>query len=192
MHLSHLFQDLATWYEQSFPQYARRVQAMFQPGLSPASGTLTLDPPGQSEADVAHGVQQHHAYGHSGSMAQVDSTTSPTTSNYGVAYPTGTTIPVRGDFDTLDNPFYYTSDPTGDHYSNKKAAGLHFIMFQPTIATFNRIRLAMDGHYSDKTLPVAPRSPHAGINSVLYTTHRQNYLVPPRRHRSFPLAEFLA
>jgi hypothetical protein len=192
MQLSHLFQDLATWYGQSSGQYAHRVQAMLQPGLSPAPGTLTLEPPGQSEADVAHGVSQHHAYGHSGSMSQVDSTTSATTSNYGVAYPAGTTIPVRGDFDTLDNPFYYTSDPTGDHYSSKKAAGLHFIMFQPTIATFDRIRLAMDGHYSDKTLPVAPRSPHAGINSVLHTTHRQNYLVPPRRHRSFPLAEFLA
>jgi len=68
----------------------------------------------------------------------VDSTTSPATSNYGVDYPTGTTIPVRGDFDTLDNPFYYPSDP-----------------------------------------------------AVLHTTHRQNYLVPPRRRRSFPLAEFL-
>jgi hypothetical protein len=191
MQLSHLFQDLADWYEQSFPQYPRRVQAMLQPGLSAAPGTLTLEPPGQSEADVAHGVHQYHAYGHTGSLSAVDSTTSPTTSNYGMAYPTGTTIPVRGDFDTLDNPFYYTSDPAGDHYSNKKAAGLHFIMFQPTIAIFNRVRLAMDGHYSDQTLPVAPRSPHAGINSVLHTTHRQNYLVPPRRHRSFPLAEFL-
>ena len=163
-----------------------------QPGLSPAPGTLTLDPPGQSEADVAHGVHQYHAYGHTGSMAQVDSTTAPTTSNYGVAYPTGTTIPVRGDFNTLDNPFYYTSDPAADHYSSTPAAGLHFIVFQPTIAIFNRVRLAMDGHYPDQTLPLAPRSPHAGINSVLFTTHRQNYLVPPRRHRSFPLAEFLA
>ena len=192
MQLSHLFQDLATWYGQSFPRYTHRVQAMLQPGLSPAPGTLTLEPPGQSEADVAHGVQRYHAYGHTGSMSVVDSTTSPTTSNYGAAYPTGTTIPVRGDFDTLDNPFYYTSDPRGDHYSNKKAAGLHFIVFQPTIAIFNRVRLAMDGHYSGKTLPVAPRSLHAGINSVLHTTHRQNYLVPPRRHRCFPLAEFLA
>jgi hypothetical protein len=191
MQLSHLFQDLAAWYEQSFPQYGHRVQAMLEPGLSPAPGTLTLEPPGQSVADVAHGVQRYHAYGHTGSMSQVDSTTSPSTSNYGTHYPTGTTIPVRGDFDTLDNPFYYTSDPAGDHYSTKKAAGLHFIVFQPTIAIFNRVRLAMDGHYSGTTLPVAPRSPHAGINSVLHTTHRQNYLVPPRRHRSFPLAEFL-
>ncbi|MFF3910560.1 hypothetical protein ACFYZJ_32475 [Streptomyces sp. NPDC001848] len=193
MHLSHLFQDLVTWYGRNFPHYADRVQAMLQPGLSPAPapGTLALQPPGQSEAEVAQGVQRYHAYGHTGSMSQVDSTTSPTTSNYGKAYPTGTTIPVRGDFDTLDNPFHYTSDPTADHYSEKKAAGLHFISFQPTIGIFNRVRLAMDGHYPDMTLPVAPRSPHAGINSVLHTTHRQNYLVPPRRHRSFPLAEFL-
>ncbi|MFJ2395325.1 hypothetical protein ACIOTI_21570 [Streptomyces sp. NPDC087843] len=194
MHLSHLFQDLVTWYEKNFPQYADRVQAMLHPGLSPAPspGTLALQPPGQSEAEVAQGVKRYHSYGHTGSMSEVDSTTSPKTSNYGKAYPTGTTIPVRGDFDTLDNPFHYTSDPTADHYSKKPAAGLHFIQFQPTTAIFNIVRLSMDGHYPDRTLPVEPRSAHAGINSVLHTTHRQNYLVPPRRHRSFPLAEFLA
>ncbi|HZC77644.1 MAG TPA: hypothetical protein VE258_07835, partial [Ktedonobacterales bacterium] len=86
----------------------------------------------------------------------------------------------------------YTADPTANHSSNTPAAGLHFIIFQPTIALFNSVRLAMDGHYPDQTLPIAPRSPHAGINAVLFTTHRQNYLVPPRRHRAFPLAEFLA
>jgi hypothetical protein len=37
-------------------------------------------------------------------------------------------IPVRGDFDSLDNPFYCTSDPTADHYSKKPAAGSQFIM----------------------------------------------------------------
>jgi hypothetical protein len=193
MHLSHLFQDVVRWYEQNFPQYGDRVQAMLQPGLSPAPapGTYALQPPGQSEAEVAEGVRRYHAYGHTGSMSQVDSTTSRTTSNYGKAYPSGTTIPVRGDFDTLDNPFRYTSDPTADHYSKKSAAGMHFVQFQPTIALFNLVRLSMDGHYPDRTLPIAPRSPHAGINSVLHTTHRQNYLVPPRRHRSFPLVEFL-
>ncbi len=98
---------------------------------------------------------------------------------------------MRGDFNTLDNPFHYTSNPAADHYSSTPAAGLHFIEFQPTIAIFNRVRLAMDGHYSDKTLDIAPRSHNAGFNSILFTTHRQNYMVPPRRHRSFPLAEFL-
>src|SRR5260370_7760987 len=129
MQLSHLFEDLATWYGQGFPQYARRVQAMVQPGLSPAAGTLTLNPPGQSEADVAQGVHQYHAYGHTGSIAPVDSTTAPTTSNYGVAYPTGTTIPVCRAFHTLDNPFHYTSGPTGNTHSSKPTARLPFLIF---------------------------------------------------------------
>jgi hypothetical protein len=194
MALSHLFEDLETWYGQVYPQYADRLGAMLYPGISPAPApdTYALQPPGQTEAQVAQGVQKYHSYGHTGSMSYVDSTTEPITSNYGEAYPTGTTIPVRGDFDTLDNPFFYTSDPKGDHYSETPAAGLHFISFQPTIGIFNLVRLSMDGVYPDTKLPVSPRSPHAGINSVLHTTHRQNYLVPPRRNRSFPLAEYLA
>jgi hypothetical protein len=32
---------------------------------------------------------------------------------------------------------------------------------------------------------------HGPFNNILRTTHRQNYLVPPRVHRSFPLAELL-
>ena len=39
------------------------------------------------------------------------------------------------------------------------------------------------------TLAVLAASRGQGINSVLRTTHRQNFLVPPRAHRSFPLAE---
>ena len=30
-----------------------------------------------------------------------------------------------------------------------------------------------------------------GFTKMLITTHRQNYLLPPRAHRSFPLAELL-
>ena len=193
MHLSHLFEDLETWYEKSFSSYEQQVAAMQYPGITPAPApkTYALQPPGQSAAQVEQGVRHHHSYGHSGSLSVVDSTASQVTSNYGESYPAGTTIPVRGDFNTLDNPFQYTSDPTGDSYSKKPAAGLHFLMFQPTIEIFNSVRLAMDGHFPGKTLGVPAHSAHAGINSVLHTTHRQNYLVPPRRHRSFPLAEFL-
>jgi hypothetical protein len=191
MHLSHLYEDLDTWYTKRFPTYDQQVHAMQYPGISPKQGTYALQPPGQSAAQVAKGVKRYHSYGHSGSLSVVDSTASKTKSNYGESYPAGTTIPVRGDFNTLDNPFHYTSDPTGDHFSTTPSAGLHFLMFQPTIGIFNSVRLAMDGHFPGETLPVSPHSTHAGINSVLQTTHRQNYLVPPRRHRSFPLAEFL-
>ncbi|HEY4383987.1 MAG TPA: hypothetical protein VGN34_05865 [Ktedonobacteraceae bacterium] len=195
MHLSHLYEDLATWYgngSNNFSAYSERVRASFRPGLSPAEGTLTINPPVETQTDVEQDVQKYQAYGHSGSMQTIVRQTTPTTSNYGTVYPTNTPVSVRGDFNTLDNPFHYTSDPTGDHYSSTKAAGLHFIIFQPTIGNFNRTRLAMDGQYPDGTkLKVAPRSHGAGFNSVLFTTHRQNYMVPPRSHRSFPLAELL-
>ncbi|MCW2935897.1 MAG: hypothetical protein JWM19_6859, partial [Actinomycetia bacterium] len=50
------------------------------------------------------------------------------------------------------------------------AAGLHFVVFQPTIGNFIRTRLAMDGHYPDGTvLSLSPRSHNAGFNSILFT-----------------------
>jgi hypothetical protein len=67
---------------------------------------------------------------------------------------------------------------------------VHFVVFNPSSDDFHRNRLAMDGVLPDGTkLLVGPQSRAAGFNSVLTTTHRQNFLVPPRRHRSFPLAE---
>lgn len=196
MQLSHLFQDLEAWYGRgsqisTFPEH---VRAMFKPGLSAAPGTTTLNPPVEFNAsNVVEDVQKYHSYGHSGSMQPIVRQSTPTTTNYGEVYPAGIAVSARGDFDTVDNPFYYTSNPVGNHFSTKPAAGLHFVIFQPTIGNFNRTRLAMDGYYPDGTvLKLSPRSADAGINSILYTTHRQNYLVPPRSHRSFPLAEFLA
>jgi len=48
----------------------------------------------------------------------------------------------------------------------------------------------MDGVLPDGTrLPLEARARQQGFNSILRTTHRQNFLVPPRRHRAFPLAE---
>jgi hypothetical protein len=50
----------------------------------------------------------------------------------------------------------------------------------------------MDGVLPDGTkLYFEPRDRGQGFNSVLRTTHRQNFLVPPREHRSFPLVELL-
>jgi hypothetical protein len=192
MPLSHLFQDLTAWYSHNFRTYADRVQAMFRPGLSFAPGTVSADPSIEGEKDVLEDIQKRHAYGHNGSMQPVNRLQTETTSNYGHVYPVGTAVTNRGDFATLDNPFHYTSDPAADHYSRQKAAGLHFLLFAPTTETFNRIRLAMDGEYPDgRTAPFSPRSRSAGLNSVVHTTHRQNYLIPPRAHRSFPLAELL-
>ena len=105
-------------------------------------------------------------------------------------YPKGTAIPQRADFNTLDNPFAWSAAPDRDKMKSTPSAGLHFAVFNPSSDDFARNRLAMDGELPDGTkLDIAPRSRAQGFNSVLTTTHRQNFLVPPRRHRSFPLAE---
>jgi hypothetical protein len=63
MPLSHLFQDLAAWYgcgrqgSQDFPAYADRARSMFRPGLSLAPGSVTADPPTESETDIFRDIQ---------------------------------------------------------------------------------------------------------------------------------------
>jgi hypothetical protein len=72
-------------------------------------------------------------------------------------------------------------------------AGTHFVVFNPTADDFRRVRLAMDGILPDGVrLDFAPRSIGQGINAVVHATHRQNFLVPPRDHRAFPLSELKA
>ena len=74
--------------------------------------------------------------------------------------------------------------------SGEASAGVHFVVFNPTSDDFERIRNAMDGSFpGGAQVGLPPRDRGQGINSVLHTTHRQNFLVPPRRHRAFPLAE---
>jgi len=40
-------------------------------------------------------------------------------------------------------------------------------------------------------LPLDPRATAQGFNNFIHATHRQNFIAPPRAHRSFPLAELL-
>jgi hypothetical protein len=129
--------------------------------------------------------------GHSESLQPATRLGSALTDNYGNSYAAGTSIPQRSDFDSLDNPFFYTADPAGDGYSNTPAASLHFVVFTPTSDAFHRARKAIDGQYPDGTNLKLNARTQAGFNQFLHTTHRQNFLVPPRGRRSFPLAEYL-
>ncbi len=112
----------------------------------------------------------------------------------GTRYPKGTAVPQRADFNTLDNPFFWSADPARDAFSEEPAAGLHFLIFNPTSDDFRRTRLAMDGVLPGRHRVSSSRREAAGrgFNSILATTHRQNFLVPPRAHRSFPLSELPA
>jgi hypothetical protein len=52
------------------------------------------------------------------------------------------------------------------------------------------MRLSMDGALpSGKPLVFEPGALGQGFNAILSTSHRQNFLVPPRAHRALPLVE---
>ena len=192
MHLSHLTEDLEAWYLNF--DFDERVLTAFRPGMTQVKqGTQTV---AQGPKDVsspqllAHQFKTTGRFGHSASIQASSRLQQDTMGEDGTVYPKGTAIPQRADFNTLDNPFAWTADPAGDKLSKEPAAGVHFVVFNPSSDDFHRNRLAMDGVLPDGTkLSVPPRTRAQGFNSILTTTHRQNFLVPPRRHRSFPLAE---
>lgn len=194
MHLSHLYEDLEAWYTSFTHQ--QRVDSTFRPGLEVAPGTLTVKQgPRQAEGGnaVIRDYRQHRRIGHSGSIQPASRLQHDVLGPDGTLYEKGTPIPHRADFNTLDHPFSWTADPDRDCFGATARAGLHFVVFNPTSDDFNRGRLAMDGVLPDGTaLHIEPRSRSQGFNEVLTTTHRQNFLVPPRAHRSFPLSELPA
>jgi hypothetical protein len=193
MHLSHLFEDVEAWYLDF--DFRERVDTVFRPELKVAPGTRTVRQGPRdvaSDASVERDFRRLGAIGHSASIQTTSRLLQDTLGQDGTLYRKGTAVPQRADFNTLDNPFFWSSQPGRDSLVSEPSAGLHFVVFNPTSDDFHRNRQAMDGVLPDgRRLPFRPRDRGQGINSVLRTTHRQNFLVPPRRHRSFPLAELL-
>jgi hypothetical protein len=196
MHLSHLFEDIQLWYN-SF-DYAARVARMFSPHTPvPADPNTVTVPNGPGERssieqikqDAANGVVGHNALLQQATRLPVD-----VVDNYGRFRSAGTPVPLREDFNTLDNPFAWSAQPEVDRWSpHANTPGMHFVVFVPASHRFHTARLAMDGILPDGTnLREAPYNitdAANGINGMMRATHRQNYLVPPRARRSFPLAE---
>jgi hypothetical protein len=187
MHLSHLTLDLARWYSGD---YASRVARMFSPHtpvptdqttVTISNGPADVTTRDQLDKDVAGNL-----VGHNGMLQQASRLSKNITDNYGRLRAAGTAVPIREDFNTLDNPFAWPAS------GQPAAAGLHFAVFVPASRLFHTARLAMDGLLPDGTnLRGTISDAQNGINSFMAATHRQNYLVPPRAHRSFPLAELL-
>jgi hypothetical protein len=191
MHLSHINEDLEAWYLNF--DFSERVLTAFAPGQKAKFNQQTVP---QGPRDAHDATQMRTTYrrtgriGHSGAIQPTSRLQQDHIGPDGTHYPKGTAVPQRADFNTLDNPFFFSASPGRDQYTDTPSAGVHFVVFNPTGDDFERNRLAMDGVLPDGTkLDLAPRSRAQGFNSVLTTTHRQNFLVPPRRHRSFPLAE---
>jgi hypothetical protein len=193
MHLSHMYEDLEAWYGRY--DFQERVATAFRPGLDVPRGTLTVSErrtTAYSSELIASQYRHTGVIGHSAAIQTASRLAHDVRGPDGTLYRRGTAVPQRADFNTLDNPFAWSAQPRRDRMREGPAAGVHFVTFQPTSDDFDRVRLAMDGILPDGTkLYFEPHDRGQGFNSVLRTTHRQNFLVPPRAHRSFPLVELL-
>jgi hypothetical protein len=188
MHLSHIHEDLEAWYLNF--DFDERVATAFKPGLQVKQNAQTVHQGPKdvsTEADVHRDYKKSGQIGHSASLQTTSRLDRDVIAEDGTVFPKGTAIPVRADFNTLDNPFAWSENL--DEVGALPAAGVHFVVFNPTGDDFRRNRRAMDGQLPGKKIELEARSRPQGFNEVLSTTHRQNFIVPPRRHRSFPLAE---
>jgi hypothetical protein len=90
----------------------------------------------------------------------------------------GTPIHIR-----MDGPGFDAMD-IADHSEQPK---LQFTVFVPTAEFFTSMRRNQAALDLVKANNVAPDD--NGLERFLTATRRQNFLIPPRRHRAFPLLE---
>lgn len=186
MHLSHIAINLDQWYDL---KAQGRLHRMFHPRRTESAEVLSPDQAPETstfEEGRDEDAQQHGMIGHNEQMQFLSRVKEETTTAYGETIPRGTVFFLRQDFDTVENPFEFS---TTDEIDTNARAGVHFIGFGPSAQHFEKMRLEMDGveHQEKYNLP----EENMGFTKFLVTTHRQNLVLPPRAHRSFPLAELI-
>jgi hypothetical protein len=180
MHLSHVIEDLGQFYSEP---YVERVQFMFRSNPVPAFGTPEQYPDGggpsflqntfQGTGDATNNASAVNTFGGQHRLGHL------TALQRSSRAADTTPLHIRVDgaaFDDMDVPGG-SSEPK-----------LQFAIFVPTadfFATMRRNQASLD---LVSKYDVAPAND--GIERFTTTTRRQNFLIPPRRHRAFPLVEF--
>ncbi|MBX5473934.1 MAG: hypothetical protein IRZ20_02860 [Thermoleophilia bacterium] len=133
MHLSHIEENLEAWYANF--DYAERVVTAFRPGLPgirPGTQTIAETP---AELGTPPRLEQEFRrsgrFGHSASIQAASRLTQDVVGPDGTRYATGTAIPQRADFNTLDNPFAWSTHARRDRLAAEPAPGVHFRRLQP-------------------------------------------------------------
>jgi hypothetical protein len=182
VHLSHLIQDLEQFYERPAETYIRRAAEMFTSNPVPSAGypdqftngggpaflpNFFVGPAGaQREAEAVRTFDGQPHLAHISALQRSSRA------------PDEKAIHIRADgpgFDSLDVP------------DGSQQPKLHFSIFVPTadfFATMRRNQASLD---LAQQYDVPPQN--LGLERFITATRRQNFLVPPRRHRSFPLLE---
>jgi hypothetical protein len=182
MHLSHVIDDLAQFYARPTEPYTEHVQYIFRSNPIPALGNRDQFTNGGGPAildNAFHGTQDaaanaagtgtgtyhgEHRIGHLAALQRSSRAVD------------GTPIHIRADgpgFDNLDIP---------DRSDQPK---LHFSIFVPTADFFTTMRRNQASLDLQQAHNVNPSD--NGLERFITTTRRQNFLIPPRRHRAFPL-----
>jgi hypothetical protein len=108
----------------------------------------------------------------------------------------GTPLQIRADgpgLDGMDVPGFRTFPGPGGATvpAGSDQFKLQFLIYVPTADFFARMRVAQAAqHLQQRFLAGAPDD--NGLERFITTTRRQNFLIPPRRHRAFPLVELAA
>ena len=161
LHLSHLTEDLSSWYAYS---YDERVARMFHYDAATQAGRVTIDTQWLNPNPTALDAKSNHVMGHNETVQR------------GSRSPEGQALQLRVDFNTMD-----ALDGAG------ASPGVHFLAFTAGSPIFHQGRQAMDAGDVASQFHIAPAA--NGINAFIRATRRQNFLAPPRHHRAFPLLE---
>ena len=107
--------------------------------------------------------------------------------------PDGTPLHIRADgpgLDSMDVPAFRTFPGPGrtDVPAGSKQFKLQFLMYVPTADLFAQMRNAAAAQQFQKQF-LGGQGDDNGLERFITATRRQNFLVPPRRHRAFPLLE---
>jgi hypothetical protein len=137
----------------------QRVALMYAPQVTPEDVRKITTDPPVDPGKLRAAIRRHGVIGHAQTTAR--------------ARRNGRPIILRRDFDTVD----------GDQ------AGLHFVSLQRTIDDLVRTRAAMNASSAQLQNPAITDTVNNGINGFIFVLKRGNYLIPPRRSRSFPLVQ---
>lgn len=183
-HLAHDIQDMIQFYEPPEETYIERVQYMFRSNPIPSQGNtdqfkdgggpVFLDNLYQGKDDALKNARAintfegEHRMGHLSALQRSSRAAD------------GTPIHIRVDgpgFDTMD-----VQDGTNQ-------AKLQFSIYVPTAEFFRVMRI----NAASLDLVAANQVPEEdnGLERFITATRRQNYLVPSRSHRAFPLLELI-
>lgn len=181
-HLSHIIEDLSQWYERPDETYVQRAAEMFGSAPVPRTGNADQFTNGGGpafisnlpanveaakwEAEGNNTFDGQRRLGHLVALQRVSRS-----ANF-------VPLHIRADgpgFDAMDVP------------DGSQQPKLQFSMFMQTADFFATMRRAQASPDLVSKFNVPARN--QGLERFMTATRRQNFLVPPRRNRSFPLVE---